>query len=112
MSEKDFTHAATPDAAQYLVMTDLFAYDRTGWITCKHLGSRFSGHGFDGIPGLIVRRDERFNLTAQRWIVSAGLIKKCGALRRVSLKRGLENLFYLLPPLWGHSLQWRVMTDR
>src|SRR6266705_3563331 len=47
MSQKDFTHAAAPDAAQYLVMTDLFAYDRTRWITCKHLGSRFSGHGFD-----------------------------------------------------------------
>src|SRR2546430_8922856 len=61
LSQKDFTHAAAPDAAQYLVMTDLFAYDRTRWITCKHLGSRFNGHGFDGIASFIVRRDERFN---------------------------------------------------
>src|SRR5207244_9947251 len=47
LGQKDFTHAAAPDAAQYLVMTDLFAYDRTRRVTCKHLGSRFSSHGFD-----------------------------------------------------------------
>src|SRR2546425_3236318 len=66
MSQKDFTHAAAPDAAQYLVMTDLFAYDRTCLVIGKHFGGRFSGHGFDGIAGLIVRSDKRFNLTAQR----------------------------------------------
>jgi hypothetical protein len=40
-----------------------------------------------------VRRDKRFNLAAKRRIFGAGLIKKCGALRRISLKCGLENLF-------------------
>ena len=54
-------------------MTDLFAYDRTRRVIGKHLGSRFHGHGFDGIASLIVRSDKRFNLTAQRWIISAGL---------------------------------------
>src|SRR5207244_13344759 len=72
LGQKDFTHAAAPDAAQYLVMTDLFAYDRTRRVTCKHLGSRFSSHGFDGITSFIVRRDERFNFAAQRRIVGAG----------------------------------------
>src|SRR5206468_3857400 len=93
MSQKDFTHATAPDATQYLVMTDLFADNGNCLVIVKHLGSRFSGHGFNGIAGLIVRSDKRFNFAAQRWIISAGLIKKCRALRRVSLKCGLENLF-------------------
>src|SRR2546426_10140570 len=92
MSQKDFTHAAAPDAAHYLVMTDLFADNGICLVIVKHLGGRFSGHGFDGIASLIVRSDKRFNLTAQRWIISAGLIQKCRALRRISLKCGLENL--------------------
>ena len=73
-------------------MTDLLAYDRTRRVTCKHLGGRFCSHGFDGIASLIVRSDKRFNLTAQRWIISAGLTQKRRALRRISLKCGLENL--------------------
>src|SRR5438046_6527888 len=92
MSQKDFTHAPAPDAAPYLVMTDLFADNGNCLVIGKHLGGRFSSHGFDGIAGLIVRSDQRFNLTAQRWIISAGLTQKCRALRRVSLKCGLENL--------------------
>src|SRR6266536_3200710 len=111
MSQKDFTHAAAPDAAHYLVMTDLFADNGNCLVIVKHLGGRFSGHCFDGIASLIVRSDKRFNFVTQRWIVIAGLIKKCGALRRVSFERGLENLFYLLPPLWCHNSQWRVTSD-
>ena len=108
MSQKDFTHAAAPDTAPYLVMTDLFADNGNCLVIVKHLGGRFSGHCFDGIASLIVRSDKRFNLTAQRWIISAGLTQKCRALRRVSLKCGLENLFYLLPPLWCHGLISKV----
>src|SRR3989449_9685961 len=89
-------------------MADVFAEDWTWLLIGKHLGSRFSGHGFDGISSLIVRSDKRFNFAAQRRIVSAGLIKKCGALRRISFERGLENLFYLLPPLWCRSEERRV----
>src|SRR5437762_11223966 len=92
VSQEHFTHATAPDAAPYLVMTDLFADNGTCLVIVKHLGSRFSGHCFDGIASLIVRSDKRFNLTAQRRIINAGLIKKCGALRRISLKCGLENL--------------------
>src|SRR5438093_533718 len=57
LSQEYFTHAAAPDAAQYLVMTHLLADDGTCLVIVKHLGSRFSGHGFDGISSLIVRRD-------------------------------------------------------
>ncbi len=92
MSQKDFTHTTAPDAAHYLVMTDLFADNGNCLVIVKHLGGRFSGHCFDGIASLIVRSDKRLNLTAQRWIISAGLTQKCRALRRISLKCGLENL--------------------
>src|SRR5947199_523632 len=111
MSQEYFTHTTAPEEAQYFIMADVFAEDWTWLLIGKHLGSRFSGHGFDGISGVVVRRDERFNFASQRRIVSAGLIQKCGALRRISLKCGLENLFYLLPPLWCHNSQWRVTSD-
>ncbi len=104
LGQKDFTHAAAPEEAQYFIMADVFSKDWTWLLIAKHLGSRFSSHGFDGIAGLIVRSDKRFNFAAQRRIVGAGLIKKCRALRRVSFERGLEDLFYLLPPLWCHNL--------
>jgi hypothetical protein len=89
LSQEHFTHAALPNAAQHLVVTDPFAYDST-WIT-KHLGSRFSSHCFDRISSLIVRRDKRFHFAAQRCIASAGLCQKCRALRRLSLEYGLEK---------------------
>src|SRR5947209_12608349 len=66
MSQKDFTHAAAPYAAHYLVMTDLFADNGICLVIVKHLGSRFSGLGFDVISRLILRSDRRVNLTAQR----------------------------------------------
>src|SRR5213083_3327541 len=68
MSQKDFTHAAAPDAAPYLVMTDLFADNGNGLVIVKHLGGRFSSHGFDGIASLIVRSYERLDFTAKRMI--------------------------------------------
>src|SRR5213080_4040602 len=59
MSQKDFTHTTAPDAAQYLVMTHLFADNGICLVIVKHLGGRFSSHGFYGIAGLIVRSYER-----------------------------------------------------
>ena len=62
-------------------------------VIAKHLASRFHGHDFDGVAGLIVRRDKRFNFLAQLGITCTGLPQKCETLRRVSFKCGLENLF-------------------
>src|SRR5207249_6984410 len=80
LGQEYFTHTTAPEEAQYFIMADVFAEDWTWLLIGKHLGSRFSGHGFDGIAGLIVRRDERFNFAAQFSVIGAGLGDEAVAL--------------------------------
>src|SRR5438034_5894202 len=103
MSQKDFTHAAAPDAAHYLVMTHLFADNGNCLVIVKHLGGRFSGHGFDGIASLIVRSYERLDFTAKRMIVLASPDKESVALVGRTLDGRLKDLLYLLPSFGCHT---------
>src|SRR5262249_48664230 len=97
----DLAHSSAPDLADDLVMANRLSGPRLLRIQqCGgHLGRRRLNESLRATG----ETDQRFNLAPQLMVITAGLIEKSGALRRLALQRFLQQLIYLLPAFRSHK---------
>src|SRR5215472_9725582 len=99
-----FTHSADSDLLDGLVGTDTLA-DLRSFLPPADIGKEIR-------PGILICRNQVFQILAEGWILRAHFIEILGPLVRLQLQRHREQSLHLLPTLRSHralvlAVSWR-----
>ena len=101
--EVDHAHASGAELAHDLVGTNLSSDDGLGRRVCLPGLCPHKRWGLDEAAGMLVRRQERFDLVLECHIARTGVGEKLSALAGTMLQGGVKQHFHLLPLLRCHG---------
>src|SRR5262249_44296696 len=103
--KEDLTHTASTEFTLDLVMGNQVAFERFRFIVAEKVCGYFTDGLIYELIGFVEGREQGIYLFAQVEVVTAGIFKEGDALGGLFFKRGVEDIFDLIPSFCIHGLR-------